>query len=181
MSDIVERLRQKERDYYQRDTGGAYGMGPVLRDAADEIERLRGALRTYGRHLDSCGDADAYNHAEVAQCGCGFDAALEGATVQPSAALTPIGIKPACAHEWFRLPSWTLGQSRCYHCGAWNTTPDPTPQPQPDAVASTFADCETAIGMEYTTPPCACAEYYPGLPHHPDCPTRNADPTDGAL
>ena len=52
--------------------------------------------------------------------------------------------------------------------------PDPTPQPQPDAVASTFADCETAIGMEYTTPPCACAEYYPGLPHHPDCPTRNA-------
>jgi hypothetical protein len=55
--------------------------------------------------------------------------------------------------------------------------PDPTPQPQPDAVASTFADCETAMGMEYTTPPCACAEYYPGLPHHPDCPTRNADPT----
>lgn len=52
--------------------------------------------------------------------------------------------------------------------------PDPTPQPQPDAVASTFADCETAMGMEYTTPPCACAEYYPGLPHHPDCPTRNA-------
>ena len=45
MSDIVERLRQKERDYYQRDTGGAYGMGPVLRDAADEIERLRGLLR----------------------------------------------------------------------------------------------------------------------------------------
>ena len=58
--------------------------------------------------------------------------------------------------------------------------PAPTPQPQPDAVASTFADCETAMGMEYTTPPCACAEYYPGLPHHPDCPTRNADPTDGA-
>ena len=21
---------------------------------------------------------------------------------------------------------------------------------------------------------CACAEYYPELPHHPDCPTRNA-------
>lgn len=41
ISDIVERLRQKERDYYRRDTGGAFGMGPLLLEAADEIEALR--------------------------------------------------------------------------------------------------------------------------------------------
>ena len=36
---------------------------------------------------------------------------------------------------------------------------DPTPAPQPQ---------------------CACEYYWPGQGHHPDCPTRNADPTDGA-
>lgn len=61
MSDIVERLRQKERDYYRRDTGGAFGMGPILLEAADEIERLRGLLRNV---LDA-GEAEAKAEAEM--------------------------------------------------------------------------------------------------------------------
>ena len=40
---------------------------------AEEAER---DLRKYGRHLDSCGDHDDYNHEAIKKCGCGFDAAI---------------------------------------------------------------------------------------------------------
>ena len=70
MSDIVERLRQKERDYYQRDTGGAYGMGPVLRDAADEIERLRRELLLISQL--QAGDGSTINGLTKDQLGRAF-------------------------------------------------------------------------------------------------------------
>lgn len=53
-----------------------------IRRAAELLERadrLLAALRQYGRHSDWCGDADAYNHADIPRCGCGLDAALEDA------------------------------------------------------------------------------------------------------
>ncbi len=122
-------------------------------------------------------------------------AALAGAAVQPNGAtgwidnaVTPPG--ESVERVLVAYPTGLVETTQAHYVRLYPTNypwwmplpvaPDPTPQPQPDAVASTFADCETAMGMEYTTPPCACAEYYPGLPHHPDCPTRNADPTDGA-
>ena len=42
-----------------------------------ELAEAREALRVYGRHLDSCGDADAFNHAEIPSSGCGFDAVMK--------------------------------------------------------------------------------------------------------
>jgi hypothetical protein len=50
-----------------------------------ELAEAREALRVYGRHLDSCGDADSYNHAEIPSCGCGFDAFLAAKDVVPPA------------------------------------------------------------------------------------------------
>ena len=46
MSDIVEQLHEKLQGYYTNDTGGSFGMGPVLRDAIEEIERLRDQVAT---------------------------------------------------------------------------------------------------------------------------------------
>jgi hypothetical protein len=65
MTDIVERLRQKERDYYRRDTGGAYGMGPVLRDAADEIERLRGLLERAAESIGRFCSDEGWTEADM--------------------------------------------------------------------------------------------------------------------
>lgn len=48
--------------------------------AVREIERLRreraelrAALRTYGRHHDTCGDMDGYNGVHPVRCDCGLD------------------------------------------------------------------------------------------------------------
>jgi thiaminase len=46
------------------------------RERADALGR---ALCVYGRHLDDCGDHDDYNHADIATCGCGLDAAIDAA------------------------------------------------------------------------------------------------------
>jgi hypothetical protein len=48
----------------------------VVREHDKDGERLREALFTYGRHSDSCGDADAYNGAEEWTCSCGLDDAI---------------------------------------------------------------------------------------------------------
>jgi hypothetical protein len=177
VSDIVERLRESAEHWlHEVDT---------RKEAADEIERLRGLLERVVPYLDRGMQA---LHRDIA-------AALAGAAVQPNGAtgwidnaVTPPG--ESVERVLVAYPTGLVETTQAHYVRLYPTNypwwmplpvaPDPTHQPQPDAVASTFADCETAMGMEYTTPPCACAEYYPGLPHHPDCPTRNADPTDGA-
>lgn len=40
------------------------------------IAELERDLEHFGRHSDSCGDMDAYNHATEHLCNCGFDSAL---------------------------------------------------------------------------------------------------------
>lgn len=195
MSDIVERLRDLSRcnthlldgicdcDDCNTDRIDA------CRDAAKEIERLRGLLSL----------ARAYVHANQGgwcRDGVTSDEVLRltaadqpnGATGWIDNAVTPPG--ESVERVLVAYPTGLVETTQAHYVRLYPTNypwwmplpvaPDPTPQPQPDAVASTFADCETAMGMEYTTPPCACAEYYPGLPHHPDCPTRNADPTKAA-
>lgn len=106
MSDLTQRLRAWAHDE-------RLGHGPLLLDAAAEIERqrqliedidasgihschdrcqrlecvqrreierlrrerdeLRAALRTYGRHHDTCGDMDGYNGVHPVRCDCGLD------------------------------------------------------------------------------------------------------------
>ena len=38
-----------------------------------ERTELRAALRTYGRHHDTCGDMDGYNGVHPVRCDCGLD------------------------------------------------------------------------------------------------------------
>lgn len=38
-----------------------------------ERAELRAALRTYGRHHDTCGDMDGYNGVHPVRCDCGLD------------------------------------------------------------------------------------------------------------
>lgn len=38
-----------------------------------ERDELRAALRTYGRHHDTCGDMDGYNGVHPVRCDCGLD------------------------------------------------------------------------------------------------------------
>ena len=64
---------QDHADHWQKRAQKAEAERDALRE---RVARLVGALRTYGRHSDSCGDADAYNGAQVRTCGCGLDAAL---------------------------------------------------------------------------------------------------------
>ena len=152
-------------------------MSDLPRWYALENERLRSLLR------------EARNELVTTDLILRIDAALAGAAVQPDGAtgwidnaVTPPG--ESVERVLVAYPTGLVETTQAHYVRLYPTNypwwmplpvaPDPTPQPQPDAVASTFADCETAMGMEYTTPPCACAEYYPGLPHHPDCPTRNA-------
>ena len=166
----------------------------------DEIVRLRGlhGLLSEAREYITayqlqCDTVGGLPHAT--DLAARIDAALEGAPVQPNGAtgwidnaVTPPG--ESVERVLVAYPTGLVETTQAHYVRLYPTNypwwmplpvaPAPTPQPQPDAVASTFADCETAMGMEYTTPPCACAEYYPGLPHHPDCPTRNADQQEGA-
>ena len=123
---VTERLRHKSAVVPSDNT--------LCDEAADEIDRLtrerdeaREALRVFGRHLDSCGDADAYNHAEVAQCGCGFDAALAGTADQPTVERSPPPWLCQCGmhNAWMR--------DKCGGCGGlrtWTSTSDNgTPAP----------------------------------------------------
>jgi len=61
MTDIVERLRA---DRWEE-------PGPIRREAAAEIERLRAALQTYGDHTYEC---DFKEH--LGRCTCGYSNAL---------------------------------------------------------------------------------------------------------
>ena len=77
---LIER-QQDEIERLRRALDAAAVDNEQYRQANDlltrELAEAREALRVYGRHLDSCGDADAYNHAEIPSCGCGFDAAMQ--------------------------------------------------------------------------------------------------------
>jgi len=46
------------------------GAAATLREAADEIQRLQDALRTYGRHTEKCEDHPS------GLCICGFTGAV---------------------------------------------------------------------------------------------------------
>jgi hypothetical protein len=50
-----------------------------------EAERLREALKHYGKHDDDCGDHDAYNNESLRHCGCGLDAVLDDALTASTA------------------------------------------------------------------------------------------------
>jgi hypothetical protein len=80
-------------------------------------ERLRGLLRTYGRHLDCCGDADSYNHADIPSCGCGFDAVLDEATTDQPQAVKPRG---DC---WVCSGTGSI-EDACYKCHGTGTITD---------------------------------------------------------
>jgi len=67
-ADIVERLR----DSADRRGDWRDGPTPVLEhEAADEIERLRGALQAYGDHTYEC---EFKEH--LGRCTCGYSNAL---------------------------------------------------------------------------------------------------------
>ena len=58
-------------------------------------ERLREALKHYGKHDDDCGDHDAYNNESLRHCGCGLDAVLDDAlTASTAPASTAPEAKP---------------------------------------------------------------------------------------
>lgn len=59
------------------------------------IEALQ-AILPYAEHSDSCGDHDAYNHAEVPSCGCGLDSAKEQAGAAIAAALRSQSAQAVC-------------------------------------------------------------------------------------
>lgn len=65
--DIVDLIRcaAEAQDY----SGTENGVGDVLDAAADEIERLRAALATYGGHAEECD-----LHFSGPDCDCGWDA-----------------------------------------------------------------------------------------------------------
>lgn len=154
MSDIVERLRSVQSTCVQYAAGS-----DIMRDAADEIELRDGLLR----------EARQHDH-RITWCACHvceslrlrIDAAL-GATADQPTGPSALAFNADTQHsEGKRLanadqPSATLDslKGECAFCnGTGRGFPihaGPTPSPQPDAAASTFADCELAMGMEYET------------------------------
>jgi hypothetical protein len=66
MTDIVTRLRERGAIMMH---GAAIG-GPLMVEAADEIERLTAALEEYGDHKYECTMKDTW------QCSCGYTAVL---------------------------------------------------------------------------------------------------------
>ena len=87
MSDVLNRLREYAGK--RREDRGVHNPWITAREAIEvadhivalkaELAAVRAALVKYGRHLDNCGDADAHNNADIASCGCGFDAAIDKA------------------------------------------------------------------------------------------------------
>jgi chromosome segregation ATPase len=104
MDDLPKRLRTRAENYFVKADELAHEAADEIerlrRELAEarserqrehdlrvrihgEIERLERELRTvlcvlavHGRHLDSCGDQDAYNRAVSQSCNCGLDACL---------------------------------------------------------------------------------------------------------
>jgi len=82
MSDIVERLKEYAEDDHERGCQGRYydcscgydgKRDPLLKEAADEIERLRAALREIAKYeIDEGCPCSACEHSAIAR------AALEG-------------------------------------------------------------------------------------------------------
>ena len=60
------------------ETSNAHFTERIIELEAD-LAAAQAELVKYGRHLDNCGDADAHNNADIASCGCGFDAAIDKA------------------------------------------------------------------------------------------------------
>jgi hypothetical protein len=76
--------------------GGKYVRTSDYDHLQCELAEAREALRVYGRHLDCCGDADAYNHAEIPSCGCGFDAAMAADSASAGATADDPDAEPEC-------------------------------------------------------------------------------------
>jgi hypothetical protein len=71
VSNLVAELRELANDYAESKFDCSH-TPTKIREAADEIQRLRAALEKYGQHGDGCPAWDAE------PCTCGFEA-LRGA------------------------------------------------------------------------------------------------------